>query len=135
MNVCWTVAMASLRPDHVSNWPVHRDHVAKRAHSAKIVAAVGIRAKTSAQIHLGRVVSLQVIVPGLVWLPDLNERIGNSFSAGVDDFAINADPGSAALFDDGLTQLHHGRILAIEGAEKTRFCTTLGRAPVVESIH
>src|SRR5215470_233617 len=117
MNVCWTVAMPILGSDHGSNGAVHRDPVSKRAHSAKIVAAVGIRAKTSAQIHLGRIVSLQVIVSGLVRLPDLDERIGNSFSGGIDDLAINADLGSAALCNDGLAQFHRRSILAIKRAE------------------
>src|SRR5262249_26230971 len=135
MNVCWTVAMPSLGPDHVSHGTVHRDHVSKRAHRTKIIAAVGIRAKTSAQIHLGRIVSLQIVVPRLVRLPDLDQRIGNSLSVGIDDFAIYANLGSTTLCNDGLAQFHHRRMLAVKRAEKTRLCTTLRGAPVVQGIH
>src|SRR5262249_45962451 len=134
MNVCWTVAMPSLRSDHVPNRAVHRDHVSQRAYSPKIVAALRIRAKTSAQIHLRRIVSLQVIVPRLVRLPDLDEGIGNSLSAGIDHLAINAHLRSIALGNDGFAQFHQRRLLTIKRAQKTRLCTTLRRAPVVQSV-
>src|SRR6516225_5797923 len=135
MNVCRTVTMPSLRSDHVPNGAVHRDHVSKGAHSAKIIAAAGIRRKASAQIHLRGIVFLQVIIPGLVRLPDLDERIGNSFSRGIDDLTVNADPGSTAFCSDGLAGFHRRRILTIERAEKTGLCTTLRRALVMQSIH
>ena len=73
---------------------------------------------------LGRIVPLQVILPRLMWFPDLDKSIGNSFSTGIDNLAINADLGSASLSDDGFTQFHRRRILAVKRAEKTRLCAT-----------
>ena len=106
MDMRGAIAVAFLRADHVAHRAVHRDHVAEWSNGAEIEPAVGISLERAAQIHLGGIMLLQIVVACFVRLPDLDRGMGDAAPGSVGYAAIEANfHAVGGLGDDGVAQL------------------------------
>ena len=106
VNVRGPIAVTLLRANHVAHRAVHRDHVAERRDGAQVETAVGVGMEGAAQVHLGRIVLLQIVVAGFVRLPDLHRGVRNALAGGVGHASVEADFQTVGgLGDDGIAQL------------------------------
>src|SRR5262245_35061931 len=99
-----------------------------------MISAFCIRVKTAAQIHLRRIISLQVIATFLIRLPNLERSIWDWLPFSVQNTAIDADLQTLGIRRNRFPQLHCSRILAVKRPQKAGLCTSLGQMLVMQSI-